>query len=101
MVKILRHYLPDLQLSLPTLRSLSTQLENLSDKDAPLAPECQGSPETPASDGDHAEVHVKESPSIEEIQTLHEQLGCLMIDSRGNYRTAERPDMALTRSNRT
>lgn len=101
MTEILRHYLPDLQFNLPSLKALCQRLESLSGSSAAGIPEDHDTPETPAEEEEEEEeaeeaedggptVAAKgneESPTIQEIQALQEQLGCLMIDSRGNYRT--------------
>jgi hypothetical protein len=90
MTKILRHYIPDIDINLSTLRSLTEELEHLSENDGEQAFEFSESPlnlQTPVEDQTVHEVALsKDTPVIEEIGFLHEQLGCLMIDSGGNYR---------------
>lgn len=92
MTEILRYYLPDLQFNLPSLKALCARVEGLSgstsqgDSDDHETPES----ETEEDEGEH-DVEKEESPSIPEIQTLQEQLGCLMIDSRGNYSKSSSP----------
>ncbi|EOD44942.1 putative aldehyde dehydrogenase protein [Neofusicoccum parvum UCRNP2] len=88
MTDILRHYLPDLQFNLPSLKALCARLEGLEGAAAHELPDGCETPATPADDDDDDEAPAagRESPTIQEIQALQEQLGCLMIDSRGNYR---------------
>jgi len=81
-IQILKHYLPDEDLNLETLRSIakglksgSTPPEQTHDPNAR-----KESPENDATGSNESE------PDTEEIGDLHEQLGCLMKDSLGEYR---------------
>ncbi|KAL1614723.1 hypothetical protein SLS56_012022, partial [Neofusicoccum ribis] len=100
MTEILRHYLPDLQFNLPSLKALCARLEGLEGAAAHEPPDGCETPATPADepaddgDDDEAPAAGRESPTIQEIQALQEQLGCLMIDSRGNYRKSRRHGLA-------
>lgn len=99
MTEILRHYLPDLQFNLPSLKALCQRLEGLSSSASSHGlPDDHDTPDTPGEE-DEGSVGAAggggggdgdESPTIQEIQALQEQLGCLMIDSRGNYRKCSR-----------
>ncbi|KAL1649611.1 hypothetical protein SLS58_001668 [Diplodia intermedia] len=123
MTTILRHYLPDLEFSLPALKALCQRLEGLEDESGRPTPvptptptattahdeDVFGSEDRGAArnggdgggrqgleddggrcgdgvdgEGDGGEEE-ESDPSMREIQALQERLGCLMIDSRGNY----------------
>jgi len=95
MVKLLKHYLPDRQLDLNTLRHLSSQLDEQSsssrqlkspvDSVPPQPPEASA---TPAQEYDSTLAAGKftNQLDLEELADLNEQLGCLLRDSRGQYR---------------
>lgn len=116
MTEILRHYLPDLEFNLPALKALCARLDGLNAGPTPATGQYdegnsdshQGdTPSTPAGqdaacspqwgncckedDGDEDEGS---NSGIQEIQALQEQLGCLMIDSRGNYSKFPPPSSA-------
>ncbi|OJD31430.1 aldehyde dehydrogenase [Diplodia corticola] len=131
MTTILRHYLPEVEFNLPSLKALCQRLEGLSaagdddendDDDFSARPspmpipmptttatrdgEEVFGPDDPRHHGDGTmatplnnpssspeeqtaggkEEEEEEKAGMQEIQELQEHLGCLMIDSRGNYR---------------
>ncbi|KAL0256779.1 hypothetical protein SLS55_009176 [Diplodia seriata] len=129
MTTILRHYLPDLEFSLPALKALCQRLEGLEDESSRQTPvptptltptattthdedvfgsEDRGHGGTPRHAGDDigrrpsvcgdgdGDGEEEESPSMQEIQALQERLGCLMIDSRGNYSKSTPPPSPAT-----
>ncbi len=88
MTKILHYYIPDRQLDLPTLKSLAAELfeKRPEDYEQPPLGQLESPPDLVSPIYDHNDVNSsQDGPIIEEIGILHEQLGCLMIDSRGKY----------------
>jgi len=88
MIKVLRHYIPEIEFSLPALKSLSQELDTLAKQDDDNPSDFEDTPpsiRTPErrSSNDETELAV---PIDEELSALDEQLGCLIIDSGGKYR---------------
>jgi len=88
MIKVLRHYIPEIEFSLPALKSLSEELDTLVKQDDDNPSDLEDTPpsiRTPErrSSNDETELVV---PIDEELSALDEQLGCLIIDSGGKYR---------------
>lgn len=89
MIKVLRHYIPEIEFSLPALKSLSEELDTLSKQeddhssDLGETPLAIHSPERAPPPKEETELAVTID---EELSALDEQLGCLMIDSAGKYR---------------
>ena len=120
MTAILRHYLPDLEFNLPSLRALCMRLEELTSGadhetdspgydndgygDAASTTPTEGEGERQVANPQKEcrdDVEKNGTSSIQEMQALQEQLGCLMIDSRGNYsKLRHSPFLATTRRNK-
>lgn len=84
-MQILRHYLPDKDLDLETLRSIAGSLEDDGNYRAPdtmLSP----SPDDDDRDGGPGSKREDAEPANEEINLINETMGCLMMDSLGKYR---------------
>jgi hypothetical protein len=88
MIKVLRHYIPEIELSLPALKSLSEDLDTLSKQDGDHSSDLDETP-LPIQTPERAPSQEEAEPAVpidEELSALDEQLGCLMIDSGGKYR---------------
>lgn len=88
MIKVLRHYIPEIEFSLPALKSLSEELDTLSKQDDEHSSDFDETP-VPIRSPEQAPRKEEVEPAVpidEELSALDEQLGCLMIDSGGKYR---------------
>jgi hypothetical protein len=91
MIKVLRHYIPEIEFSLPALKSLSEELDTLRQDDDDHSSDVDDTP-VPISSSERPPAPKEEergSPAVpidEELSAHDEQLGCLMIDSGGKYR---------------
>jgi hypothetical protein len=86
-MQILRHFLPQEDLNLETLKSIAKGLK-IETPDAQQTSQRRGSKTTDESPGSEEAVQNESEPDTEEIGDLHEQLGCLMQDSLGEYRSS-------------
>ena len=95
MSKILKHCLPDRSLDLADLRALSEQLDLQQAKgndtssvgSATLSPAKSDSTQSRTTKDQQPVASQQQNGLVlEEIGSLHEELGCLMQDSRGEYR---------------
>lgn len=78
-MKILQHFLPSQDLTLETLRTIAKDLENTPPGTPPF-------PDKKDESSDSKTEQMDTEGEIEEVSDLHEQLGCLMEDSSGEYR---------------
>lgn len=81
-MQILQHFLPDEELNLTTLRAIAKDIKNGN------SPQPVYNFKTDKADSEPFEGTASNDsePDTEEIGDLHEQLGCLMRDSLGEYR---------------
>ena len=93
MGRVLKHCFPDRKLDVSELRYLLSQLENnvRNSADAVILPVLpRSSTETIQSNTvarlDSERLPAQEGVVLEEIATLHEDLGCMLRDSKGDYR---------------
>lgn len=103
MQKIIRHYLPNEDLTLAVLRRIAARCdEGQEQKEAQQSIQKQRS-KLPASEriisalehrvaGDKVELQPveQEDAVLQEIVHLHHDLGCMLADARGQYRRAPR-----------
>jgi hypothetical protein len=87
-MQILRHFLPQEELNLETLRSIAKDLKIDTTNTQPTS-QRRDSKTTDESPGSEEAVQNDSEPDTEEIGDLHEQLGCLMQDSLGEYRSSQ------------
>jgi hypothetical protein len=85
-MQILRHFLQKDELNLETLRSIAKEL-NIETTNTQQQTQRRDSKTTDESPGSEEAVQNDSEPDTEEIADLHEQLGCLMQDSLGEYRS--------------
>ena len=88
-MQILRHFLQKEDLNLETLRTIAKDLKI--DTTNPHPTQRRDSKATDDSPGSEEAVQNDSEPDTEEIGDLHEQLGCLMQDSLGEYRSHNSP----------
>lgn len=94
MTRILKHYIPDRELNLPNLRAISSELELQTENEGhsgiPVATapglETTASTASPVQEQSPMSVYVQDGLLLEEIGDLHEELGCMLIDSVGQHR---------------
>lgn len=81
-MQILQHFLPDEELNLVTLRAIAKDIKSGN------SPKPTYSFKSDKADSEPFEgtTNHDSEPDTEEIGDLHEQLGCLMRDSMGEYR---------------
>jgi hypothetical protein len=84
-MQILRHFLQKEDLNLEALRAIAKDLKI--DTANPQQTQRRDSKATDDSPGSEEAVQNDSEPDTEEIGDLHEQLGCLMQDSLGEYRS--------------
>lgn len=104
--KIVQHQIPDEHIDLSVLREFASQLD-ANDHLSPsvrspsvLAPEQQPLSELQdAQDPHEALAQGEERVVAEEIKNLHADLGCMMVDSTGEYSTCHTPPKASRCSN--
>lgn len=82
-MQILRHFLPQDDLNLETLRSIAKELTS---GNSPIQDTAKNVSIKAASEQADSSVSNDSEPDTEEIGDLHHQLGCLMKDSLGEYR---------------
>ncbi|KAH9220545.1 aldehyde dehydrogenase [Leptodontidium sp. 2 PMI_412] len=80
---ILRHFLPQDELNLETLRSIA---KDLSTGNSPIQDAAKSISAKDSSEPADGSVSNESTSDTEEIGDLHHQLGCLMKDSLGEYR---------------
>jgi hypothetical protein len=95
MQRILKHCFPGRDLTLPTLRSIASDCDQrrASDTTQPiLASITAPSRETESISGGRATelnalpTHIEDDVDLQEIVDLHNDLGCMIADGRGEYR---------------
>lgn len=82
-MQILRHFLPQDELNLETLRSIA---KDLSTGNSPIQDAAKSISAKDSSEPADGSVSNESTSDTEEIGDLHHQLGCLMKDSLGEYR---------------
>ena len=82
-MQILRHFLPQDDLNLETLRSIAKEL-NIGN--SPVQEAVKSSSAKDSNEQADGSVSNESNSDAEEIGDLHHQLGCLMKDSLGEYR---------------
>jgi hypothetical protein len=87
-MQILQHFLQKDDLNLETLRSIAKDLK-IDTANTQQQTQRHGSKTTDESPGSEEAVQNDSEPDTEEIGDLHEQLGCLMQDSLGEYRLSD------------
>ena len=98
MNKILTHCFPGRKLDLPELRNVISQLDNnpgaASDSGSTTVtspPRSESMRSSVGQQADTAPSLSQEGVVLEEIAHLHEDLGCMMRDSSGEYRGSSSP----------
>jgi aldehyde dehydrogenase (NAD+) len=86
-MQILRHFLQKEDLNLETLRWLAKDLQIDTTYTQPQTQRRKSKTASDDSPGSEEAVQNDSEPDTEEIGDLHEQLGCLMQDSLGEYRS--------------
>lgn len=84
-MQILRHFLQKEDLNLETLRSIAKDLK-IDTANPQQQSQRRDSKTIDDSPGSEEAIQNDSEPDTEEIGDLHEQLGCLMQDSLGEYR---------------
>lgn len=96
MQTILRHYLPEAELTLPTLRTMASRCDEQQSRGS-LLQLTPGSSDSPASPRESMPVEdltsalAEEDDALEEVVSLQKELGCLLADARGEYRKTRFP----------
>jgi aldehyde dehydrogenase (NAD+) len=85
-MQILRHFVQKEELNLETLRSIAKDLQ-IDTTNTQQQTQRRDSKTTDESPGSEDAVQNDSEADTEEIADLHEQLGCLMQDSLGEYRS--------------
>ena len=85
-MQILRHFVQKEELNLETLRSIAKDLQ-IDTTNTQQQTQRRDSKTTDDSPGSEDAVQNDSEADTEEIADLHEQLGCLMQDSLGEYRS--------------
>lgn len=90
MQKILKHYLPDTDLTPATLRWIASQCEERQrGEDLQASPVSNNSAAQVPRNGsvsDPGPFEHEEDHGLHEIVTLHDDLGCMLADAQGQYR---------------
>jgi hypothetical protein len=86
-MQILRHFLQKEDLNLETLRSIAKDLQIGTSNTEQQTQRRNSKTTSDDSPGSEEAVQNDSEPDIEEIGDLHEQLGCLMQYSLGEYRS--------------
>jgi hypothetical protein len=88
-MQILQHFLPEEELNLVTLRAIAKDIKSGN------SPKPIYNFKTDKADSEPLEGTASNDsePDTEEIGDLHEQLGCLMRDSLGEYRMLPIPTL--------
>lgn len=86
-MQILRHFLPQDDLNLETLRSIA---KDLSTGNSPTQDEAKSSSAKDSNEQADGSISIESASDTEEIGDLHHQMGCLMKDSMGEYRKSSR-----------
>ena len=93
MTKVLQHCFPGRKLDVPELRNVLSQLEsNSSDGSDAVSLPLLSPPRSESlrsSISHHGDPQTQEGVVLEEIASLHKDLGCMMRDSSGEYRELE------------
>jgi hypothetical protein len=82
-MQILRHFLPQEELNLETLRAIAKDLKS---GNSPIQQTARINESKVEEGVESAGSNIESEPDSEEIGDLHDQLGCLMKDSLGEYR---------------
>lgn len=88
-MQILRHFLPQEDFTLETLRAIAKDLK-IETPNSQQPSQRRNSKSTDESPESEEAAQNESEPDTEEIGDLHEQLGCLMQDSLGEYRSSPR-----------
>lgn len=94
MQKILKHYLPNTDLTPATLRSIASQCgepqrdssQSSSNLDAPVPLSASSAPGGKSERPEVTRHQRGDDLALQEIVNLHEDLGCMLADARGQYR---------------
>jgi aldehyde dehydrogenase (NAD+) len=87
-MQILHHFLSQEELNLETLRSIAKDLK-IDTTNTQSTSQRRDSKTTNESLESEEAIQNDSEPDTEEIGDLHEQLGCLMQDSLGEYRSSQ------------